>query len=932
MSLQLPKGYWDRKMIAYMHDPLDKVLKIQGHENRSGDLLATFGLGQPNERFWKLADGIASGFERGQVPSYSKDPNKNGAVDFLNEPVLTHPVSAGRSLKVVGLEGEKGDVGYVNKKLVDYLQGKVGMTPDSGGYSDAFKGDPEKFAKARFFYTHLALRFRLAEDDVAGLGALWHRLPADSRFPDHSIWQHNALCSALYSCMELGEEGSEKDLGLMVFSLAPVQDFIAKARKLKDFWSGSVILSWLAFEGIRWVMENLGPDHVLYPSLIDQPLISTYLATDEWKIEGEHAPDFWQAQSKDIASFPNKFLCVIPVHKAREIGDKIKEHINNAWRELKEQIYGYLLKKMGDELDKSGRDVLYQMFARQCENYWDLQWTCVNMLSRETRREMEDLLPKSAYEGQRGVFEQFAEIIEKKGFNYQNTGVGTLYGVSHNLAQSALAARKSRRAFSRPEEPGVKCHMCGEFEAAHDFEYNEGMPAQKYKKGIDDFWERLRNRFDSADFNENEKLCSVCLIKRLAAYTIKNKEKKHILYDVFSEYERYPSSTELALSDFYARWGITPTERERRKKMAQDLYLDADIDPDFSEGKKLEAHDRYYAILLMDGDKMGKLVSGANLASTWDSVMHPEIYARLAGDKSKNFDPVFRDAWAKILSKYKKRSLTPSIHAAISESLGDFAIYGVSPIVKKYAGSVIYAGGDDVCAVLPLENAFAAAREISDYYRSYFRLISNKGKDVESRDISPQEGINQWPLEKGKLSINLGAGDNLTLSAGILICHHKENLSHMIARAQNLLKYKAKEQGGRNACAVELRKRSGGSRYFMHKWDDAVWDDFIQLGKLIQQEEQSMRFSSSLVYRLESMRPGVEAILRTGNTKDKLTTFIRDQMERSEAGAGINKHELAEKTAGIVVGRDTQGNPEFSPEALIVAGFMAQAHGGEKNG
>jgi CRISPR-associated protein Cmr2 len=76
------------------------------------------------------------------------------------------------------------------------------------------------------------LRFQLAEQNKAGLGGLWHRLPADTRFPDHSIWQHNALTSALYSSMRLA--GCADNIGLMVFSLAPVQGFIENARKLRD--------------------------------------------------------------------------------------------------------------------------------------------------------------------------------------------------------------------------------------------------------------------------------------------------------------------------------------------------------------------------------------------------------------------------------------------------------------------------------------------------------------------------------------------------------------------------------------------------------------------------------------------------------------------------------------------------------------------------
>lgn len=101
MTFQKPdSAYWERKMIAYMHDPLDKILQIKGHEERAALFLEKYGLQKPNEEFWKKADTIAAGFERGQVPSYSADPNKNGAVDFLNNPIITHPTSEQDQLKI----------------------------------------------------------------------------------------------------------------------------------------------------------------------------------------------------------------------------------------------------------------------------------------------------------------------------------------------------------------------------------------------------------------------------------------------------------------------------------------------------------------------------------------------------------------------------------------------------------------------------------------------------------------------------------------------------------------------------------------------------------------------------------------------------------------------------------------------------------------
>lgn len=282
MTWQKPDtSYWNNKFAAWWHDPIDKVFGIQKHEERAAEYLQVFGIDRPNDEFWKMADAIAAGFERGQVPSYSADKNKNGAVDFDKNPMITHPTSGDNSsLKIVGIDATPDNI---HAAVMEFLKNNIGTEAGNGDYAARFKGDHDRFAVARLLYTHLVLRFTLAEQNIGGLGALWHRIPADSRFPDHSIWQHNALCSAISSCIEVG--GKPEEVGLMVFSITPVQGFIAKSRKLRDFWTGSVLLSWLAFEGLRWVMENLGADHVIYPSLIDQPLVSAYLEK-EWDVSG----------------------------------------------------------------------------------------------------------------------------------------------------------------------------------------------------------------------------------------------------------------------------------------------------------------------------------------------------------------------------------------------------------------------------------------------------------------------------------------------------------------------------------------------------------------------------------------------------------------------------------------------------------------------
>lgn len=893
-------GYWDRKFIAYMHDPPDKVFGIPGHEERAALFLEKYGLQKPNEEFWKKADGIAAGFERGQVPSYSPDQNKNGAVNFLENPIITHPTSERAHLKIV-LEGsDKKFAEYISKELIDFIEKDIGIKPGEGGYSDKFKGDDDRFAVARFLYTHLILRFRLAEENVGELGGFWHRVPADSRFPDHSIWQHNALCSALYSCIELG--GNESETGMMAFSITPVQAFISKARKLRDYWSGSVLLSWLAFEGMRWVIENLGPDHILYPSLIDQPLVNEYMER-KWQVS---RAGFLNPPG-DIASFPNKFLFLIPMNQAESVAKEIKAYIHASWKVLYEKVYNDCISIMDGSLSDEERKYIKEMFDRQNSRFWELQWAAAYLVTGNDKAELERLLPENVYDNPFKLLERFNEMIRNKP-HYDKSGRGVLYSVSHSLAQSALAASKSRKIITRQPETGEKCHLCNEFEVLHHKPYGGDIPASEYKDNLRSFWSTLKIKWDGDEgnnlgynLNENEMLCSVCLTKRMALHALQN-DKDHILHSVFASGKSFPSTTDISLTGYFERNNVP---EEKRKTIAQKIHEKAD--------EKTDNHDRYFAILMMDGDKMGKLVNGETLGSTWESVMHPDIVGRL---KNSNFEAKYRDNWRDIFAQ--KRLVTPAIHAAISESLGDFSLYGVSGIVKRHKGTLIYAGGDDVCAVLPVETSFLAACEIREYYTSAYKWIQ-KGKD-------PADISEMWAPGPGKLSINLGMGKEISISCAILICHHKESLSHMIAGAHHLLDEKAKKEAGRNACAIELRKRSGGSRFFVRKWDDtAAWKSFVEIGQAIKSKNKA-QVSSSLVYRLERFRSGIEAILKYENHKEMLQSFIAAQLDRSEVGDKEDRKLFAEKITDIVIldNKDKNRKPEFKPEGLIIAAFMTK--------
>lgn len=866
--------YWKNKFISYIHDPFDKVLELRGHEDRAKAIIQEFGEEVPNRdaAIWKISDGIASGFERGTFPGYSEDQHKNGFIDFAQEPSITHPIQGGY-IKI-----DTKQLNYWNNDILKIKIAEIiGDKAEKGGYSSTLK-DFKKFIQGRFLYTHLGLRFKLAQENVAGLGALWHKIPADSRISDHSIWHHNALVSAIVSCMNpdgLELEENEKlnnieNVGVMIFTVTPVQSFISKARKLRDYWTGSILLSWLAFEGIRWIIECLGPDHILYPSLLDQPLVLEYL-TKEWKIDERYLPHLHQ--SNDIATFPNKVLFLVPLNYAEEIGKAIQDHIQREWEKLANIVIDFIKDKTN-----CNKDLLKKQFNEQISSYWDISWVATPLLSKEDDNDQNNeneyyykLINKKLIDK---VDEQIK--IFKKIINYKSE-IGKLYPLTNLLAQNALSNLKMSTRHVRPEQNGIKCSLCGEIEAITDTPYSGMDEAHEYKQNMDNFWQNVRKGLnidnaqkESGELKEHEALCGICLVKRFLARALKEKKSEHILTNTFKDYESFPSTTELSLYDYYEKNNII--EKWKQKEIAQKLY---DATDDSKSGVKyLQNKDKYFALLIMDGDNMGKLIMGETIAATWGSVLHPEIKKKM---QNKDFEERYRNNWENLYEE--KRLITPAIHSAISEALGDFALYGVPRIIEQHGGRLIYAGGDDVCAIMPTDTVLTAAKEISEYYTRFYSIISKDENDkLKEKTIQENETINLTP---GKLSHGMGKGEKISISAGIIIAHYKEPLTTVIRDSHILLDSYAKDKAGRNACAIELRKRSGGSRYFYRKWDDPAWESF----NILFNTEQKI-LSNSLLYNLELYKDGIEAIIETyKNNEEELKTkciaFISSIVKKS---------------------------------------------------
>jgi len=299
---------WQTKVAARLHDPAEKALVLlrdpEGHENGTSLALARlldlhkigqqdleldrdsaagtiFKKSMPADMYKRLqrADWWAAAADRPQWPweEITVETRKGeqrtfkvapwAQVRWTEEPKLIHPLT-GVDIDLKKLA--ETDVADIKQRSQDHftelLQTLRKNNPDDLDWQQAlltlWRFGPE-------------LSQTTADHDDAGkLGALWSLLPADTRVPDHSIWDHLDLTSAFAGAFTAD---ANAEAALLTLSIGPVQPFIAAARKMDDMWAGSHLLSRLAWEAMRPICEELGPDAILFPTLRGIPQADLWL-------------------------------------------------------------------------------------------------------------------------------------------------------------------------------------------------------------------------------------------------------------------------------------------------------------------------------------------------------------------------------------------------------------------------------------------------------------------------------------------------------------------------------------------------------------------------------------------------------------------------------------------------------------------------------
>lgn len=136
---------------------------------------------------------------------------------------------------------------------------------------------------------------------------------------------------------------------------------------------------------------------------------------------------------------------------------------------------------------------------------------------------------------------------------------------------------------------------------------------------------------------------------------------------------------------------------------------------------------------------------------------------------------------------------SPEAHRHFSNALALGFAARVKDIVEDHGGGLVYSGGDDVLALLPLHTALMAARALADRFREAMARFVREGR-------AP------------------------SLSVGLAVVHHLEPLQDALDLARRAEKYAKEGEGDpkakRNALAVAYSPRSGAELMVRGQWSE----------------------------------------------------------------------------------------------------------------
>lgn len=235
-------------------------------------------------------------------------------------------------------------------------------------------------------------------------------------------------------------------------------------------------------------------------------------------------------------------------------------------------------------------------------------------------------------------------------------------------------------------------------------------------------------------------------------------------------------------------------------------------------------------------------------------------------------------------------------HRAFSQELSSFASKA-RQIIPDHSGVLVYAGGDDVLAFVPVDRCLSCARELHDKFGAVLAAWSTK------------------------------TGTQLTLSVGVAIAHFMEPLEDLLnygRAAERHAKRPRLEDSGqqeRDGLAIHVLKRGGGPVAVRTNWSSHPEKQVQQLAVWI----ESRAISGRIVYDLQKIA-GVYESWPSGTVRDAIQRDTLSVMRGKQPRGASKMSELEALIKARVVGSDSLRS--LARELLVarqIAMALAQA-------
>lgn len=616
------------------------------------------------------------------------------------------------------------------------------------------------------------------------------------------------------------------------FMLSPVQSFISQARRTRDFWAGSFLLSWLSAVAMQAVIkQNPNYNSIVFP-LPDEDFLN-------W-LEGNET-----GKKPAHGSVPSRF-------QAEVIGDfkpqDVVKSVQIAWKSLADKIYQGDLKNVANPKTK-------EIWDRQIEHFWHIEWVLSedhdNCILDQRKHWHTYIAPEQAgvkcmmtdgWQELSGIASPNATELNdfwNKVIQKGKLGIASDLRQQEYLSAPAFVKRRFVRYFHELKKIPMPSHW-----QLSGWKMAAARPSVSYMAAV--HWlenllqaektleiEYLLRQFhktalELTDGNHNEWDSNIACIKNKKV----SSDQKWLALDGNIFFESLLENSKLYPED---KQPAAKSTLELLRKLCKLLQLPA-VTP-------------FYAVLRMDGDNLSK--------------------QRMDNAKTQTI--------AKALAEFTK---------------------AVPNLVYEKNGFLIYAGGDDVLAILPLEDALSCALAIRIKYAAIF--AENNKKVLPAQQVET------------------------TISAAIEYAHIKIPLARVLKDSHHLLDEVAKKQYGRDSVAVRVLKSGGQTLEWARPWDKAIEkstiahlaenlsdDDllnkdltgYVSIGRLAQDLQQDDDLGGHFSHRfLYKIRERFELL----NPKDKDETVLLDHADAIElmaaeyVSAGLcDKNSYLESTATV---------------------------------